>query len=269
MKTDTDPIAEAFRIAFSAVVEPRIDPPPWDDLSARGPAVPAQGGRLQTFLRRPVVAAAAAAAAVLLAIGGTLFLVGSGSDSAPRADSIPDRVPTTLDLTTTPLEITTPETASTVPTTAVPGTAFTWIEGDLGAWVTTDEMTNAIKDAAQRYAGVELQGQAVLLPREPGDTGWTWALAGWRVLAHNGDHGGRYAGPPTEADPRLPSAVTYEAEDGFGYGGFVFRGPGSDELIAVHLIPPGWSAGNPLPRYHEDASFALASMMLREMGWTD
>jgi hypothetical protein len=90
MKTDTDPIAEAFRAAFGTVVEPDIDAPSWETFSERAAAVQPEPVSLRPgFLRRPVVVAAVAAASVVVAIGGALLAVGLGSDPAPPADSIP------------------------------------------------------------------------------------------------------------------------------------------------------------------------------------
>jgi hypothetical protein len=103
---------------------------------------------------------------------------------------------------------------------------------------------------------------------------WSFRLAGdegsWRVFAHNGSHDGQYVGPPTETDPRLPPGVVFQRGEGFAYGFYILSGPNSRESICMSVLPPGvaWPQGSDVD-VHEDRVFALASMMLREMGWAD
>jgi len=66
--------------------------------------------------------------------------------------------------------------------------------------------------------------------------------------------------------------VVYEAASGFAQGFYILSGPNSDESICIGLLPPGVSFGYPQGSeigVHEDRIFALASMMLQEMGWAD
>jgi len=151
-----------------------------------------------------------------------------------------------------------------------PEGTFSWGE-DLSRWMTPDEMTVALTRAVtESGAGpVPLSGADFgALRGESTEI----VIGGWRVLVHNGDHGGAYDGPPSGTDPRLPRGVTYDAEDGFGWGGYIFSGPNSDEMIAIHLLPPGSYFGYPRASQVEayrEAMFSFASAMLLEMGWAD
>jgi hypothetical protein len=152
---------------------------------------------------------------------------------------------------------------------------FSWARDDLREWVTEDEMTDILTVMSVPYFGAELDGD-VGSRVSAADWVLSFRLAdgagSWRLLVHNGNHGGAYLGPPKETDPRLANGVTYEAEWGFGHGGYILSGPHSRELLALHLLPPGTSFGYPHGtevEVHEDRIFALASMMLREMGWAD
>jgi hypothetical protein len=275
MKTDMDPIAEAFRAAISTVVEPAIDAPTWEVLAERAAVgQPEPASRRQSLLRRPAVVAAVAAVVVLVAIGGALLLVGSGTDPAPPADSTPSPAPTTSFTTTVPEVTTTQETAMPVPGPTEPETVFAWNGDDLSEWVTEAEMTAVLRDVVSRYADAVLDAEA-RFDREAADVGGdegSWVAGDWQVHFHNGDHDGRYVGPPPETDPRLPEGVTYEWEWGFGWGNIIFSGPNSDEMIALSLRPPGTSQAYPRgseAAAYRDMLFALAPRMLREMGWLD
>lgn len=153
-----------------------------------------------------------------------------------------------------------------------PAAVFSWDGDDLGEWVTEDEMTVALEEVVSRYAGTDPDGSA-LLNHSAGDTDWEWDLEGWRVIAHNGDHspeGGVVE--PTHADTRLPQGVRYEALSGFAYGFYGLSGPNSDETLCIALFPPGTGFGYPKDSEadaYEDMLFALASIVLGEMGWAE
>lgn len=250
MRTDSDQIAQAFRAAFGTVVEPAVEAPTWEALGeqvAAGP--PDVAGSLRSFLRRPLVVVAGAAVAALVAIGGALLVLGSGGDpAAPAATTV-----------TAPAE----------------STVFSWNGGELSEWVTEDEMTDALAYLSTEYLGADLDG-TVRVDKEE-DWVWSFQLVGdtgvWQVIAHNGDHrpeGG--VAEPNQSDPRLPPGVKYEAFGGFAHGFYGLSGPNSDESICMTLMSPdsywGYPEGAEV-RTHEDRIFALASMMLREMGWAD
>jgi hypothetical protein len=172
-----------------------------------------------------------------------------------------------------------PDPTAPVPATdpPAPDAVFSWGD-DLTQWVTEDEMTEAIADASALYEGQGPTGEAVYEEEPFTDDGFSWqdgsgfkGAGGWRVNVHNGDHDGNYQGSPTDTDPRLPEGVSYEAEWGFGAGGYIFSAPNSDDTVAFHLIWPGGPYGeDPAPEgVHEDMVFVLASRLLREMGWAD
>jgi hypothetical protein len=160
-----------------------------------------------------------------------------------------------------------------------PGTVFSWNGDDLSAWVTEDEMTAALEHVSTLYAGEDLEGEAVVehaVSDQGGIDDWVWMIGPtddantWKVIVHNGDHDGRYIGPPTETDPRIPFGVTFEQGSGFASGSYILSGPNSDESICITLLPPGRGLFYPDPSEvgaHEDMAFALATMMLQEMGW--
>ena len=155
-----------------------------------------------------------------------------------------------------------------------PAAIFSWDGDDLSEWVTEAEMTAVLQDVASRYVGSDLESEAVFDEESVELAGFdgVWIAGGWRVSFHNGDHDGRYEGPPTGTDPRLPQGVTYEAEQGFGWGHYVLLGLNSDEMISVWVRPAGTSFGYPPEsevEAHKDMTFAVATMMLREMGWAD
>lgn len=210
---------------------------------------------------RNALIAAAAAAVVVVVVGAVAILTQFGGDQGPLTTSPP---------TTAPME-----TSTTLP--AVPEDVFSWSDGDLAEWVTEDEMSDTLKG----LLGVEIDGEATWDHEADGSS---WSFGGWRVYAHNGDHspdGGVVA--PTTTDPRLPQGVTYQALWGFAHGFYGLSGPNTDESICLAVFPPGERLGYPL-RYwdsdlgdpenseakaHEDRVFAVASMMLQEMGWAD
>jgi hypothetical protein len=168
-----------------------------------------------------------------------------------------------------------PDPAAPVPATdpPVPVTVFSWDGGDLSEWVSEDEMTDAIREASALYEGPGPVGEAVYEPPGANDdpNSAAWRVSEWSIGVHKGGLGGEYAGPLTRTDPRLPEGVTYEAEEGFGAGGFIFSGPNSEEMIAIYLWWPGgpWGDRPSMESVHEEMSFALASRLLREMGWAD
>ena len=172
------------------------------------------------------------------------------------------------------------------------GTVFSWSADDLSEWVTEEEMTDALIGVSTRYAGRDFDSEVVLEHRgrewagtEEGMEEWAWRLrtcpsspgcpkGRWEVFVHNGYHEERgIEEPPTETDPRLPEGVTYEAGHGWAEGAYVYSGPNSDESICVNL----WWRGHPLhgrikskdQGVHEDMTFALASVLLQEIGWAD
>lgn len=145
-------------------------------------------------------------------------------------------------------------------------TIFSWSRGDLGEWMTEDEMT----DALHTVLGVD--GRAVL--HHEADGWMWWEYAGHRISAHDGDHDGDGVVDTdlTKTDPRLPDGVVYEAAWGFAYGSYLLSGPNSEASLCMEILPPGVSAGYPAEsevEAYEDTLFSLASIMLHEMGWTD
>lgn len=215
--------------------------------------------RLQVGWRGPLIAVGTAAAIVIAGLA-TVFLL-----REPSTDPVAPPVAsteTTLAATSTILEAT------------GPGAVFSWDGDNLSEWVTEAEMTAAVEDVANRHTNVALDGEAFFdheAADVSGDEG-EWIAGTWRVTFHNGDHDGRFDGPPTETDSRLPQGVTYEREQGFGWPQIIFSGPNSDETISIWLHPPGpspWYSVNSHPENYEDMVFDLASKMLQEMGWVD
>lgn len=149
-----------------------------------------------------------------------------------------------------------------------PRAVFTWGE-DLSEWVTEEEMAQALADVVRQYRGANLEdGVTVSLSRPDGegDDGWGWEGVGWSVQVHSGDHDGRVDVEPTQTDPRLPEGVTYQEGWGLAWMSRILVGPNSDESICVTLVPADRAFEDP---EYEDMVFAIASMMLREMGWAD
>lgn len=205
--------------------------------------------------------AVAAAAVVIVVVGAVSILTQFGGHEQGSL--------------TTPL-LTSAQTMETTPTTP-PGhvssttvlasaDVFSWSEDDLSEWVTEGDMTLALEDVLNE----EFDGGAVF---ERTDDEFNWSFGGWQVTAHNGDHrpeGGVVE--PTMTDPRLPQGVTYETLSGFAHGFYGLSGPNSDESICMTVFPPGTSYGYPQGtevESHEDRVFALASLMLQEMGWIE
>ncbi len=215
--------------------------------------------RVKVGWRGPLLAFGTAAAIVVVAFA-TAFLLRVPEGADPATPAVQPTV------TTTVLEATEPEAA------------FSWYRDDLSEWVTEGEMTDLLTGLMGREGQDALEGE-VLLDHSEGDTDWTWTFrtagdAGtWRIIAHNGYHlpeGGRVE--PTETDPRLPIGVTYEQQSGFAHGFYGLSGPNSNQTICMTVFPPGAGFGYPdrlEVEAHEDRVFAIASMMLREMGWTD
>lgn len=147
-----------------------------------------------------------------------------------------------------------------------PGIVFSWDADDLGEWVTQAEMTIALED----FWDAEIEVGAVLeyVPTTHGTRfdEWRYSIAGWRIFAHNGDHDGDgvVEVETTRTDPRLPHGVSYGKGEGFAWMSYILSGPNSDQSICLTAVGPPRS-GDP----DEDLVFAVASMMLREMGWTD
>ncbi len=212
--------------------------------------------------RGPWVILVGAAFAVLALIGVPLLVAAFWLGSSPA-----DEPPATDILSTT---VTTAKAVDGIGS----GKVFTWGGNDLEDWVTESEITAAISEVSSRYTGTALEDEAVFDSEGSDVTGREagWRAGGWNVLFHDGGHDGRYDGQPAESDPRLPQGVTYEAEEGFGWGFYILSGSNSDELISIMLRPPGKSYGYPnaseLDAY-EDMLFAIAAQMLRELGWVD
>ena len=208
----------------------------------------------QTRLPKRVWVFAAALAAVVMAIGIPVWLFG-GED----AETVTEPVAAT---TTTAGEVeTTLDTADTVPVPTEPTTVFSWSD-DLSEWVTEDEMTDLLEDLSTRYyadTGGDLGGKAVLA-RPGGDL--VWGVGYWSVGVHAG---GGYHPFPTRTNPRLPQGVTYEPIS----QSYVFSGPNSGQSICITLTTPGTTASIEEEPNYETIFFALASMMLQEMGWAD
>ena len=170
---------------------------------------------------------------------------------------------------------TTADDAASSSASPVPPTVFQWSGDDLNQWVTEAEMTAALGDLSRRHTGSDLDGEALLGPREPSDD-WGWSAGGWRVSVHDGDHGGSGAVASsadgevmdlTGADPRLPEGVVYEKGDGFAEDSYILSGPNAEESICITVYPPGTSWGDYDADVRDDVAFGVASMMLREMGW--
>ncbi len=206
--------------------------------------------------------AAASAAVVIMVVGAVAILTQFGSQEGPLTTPTPTSPPTTAPIETS--------------TTLLAGArdVFSWSEHDLSEWITEQEMTAVLKDVVSRYAETDLEGEAKF-DHEGADMGGDegqWEMGDWTVHYHNGSHDGRYVGPPSDTDSKLPQGVTFEREWGFGWGHYIFSGPLSDEMISVGLRPPGTSFGYPRGSEidaHDIVLFPLATWMLQEMGWID
>jgi hypothetical protein len=171
---------------------------------------------------------------------------------------------------------------SPTPTSSA-GTAFPWGDisvpwvfswgDDLSQWVTEDEMTELLVQLLHR------DGTAVLSndphgkdPYEGGSDEWVWAFEDFRVIAHNGDHGGTGTGatladggavPLTKTDEALPEGVVIEGPLwGFADGFYLVSGPLSKESLcmrAFYMLEDNSQESTP--------TLAVAAMMLTEMGW--
>ncbi len=209
--------------------------------------------RPSTGWRGPLVAAGTAVAVLLIVGVAVLALRGSS------AGVVDEPVATTTTAVTTTLAETSFE----------PRTVFSWGD-DLSEWVTEEEMTAALRDVVSRYAGADLNGEALFDDEGADLVGYDgqWELGGWTVQFRNFDRDGGYDGSPPETDPRLPRGVTFKR----GWGEYIFLGPNSDEMIAIRLRPPGtpsrYPAGSEIEA-HEAVLFPLVSWMLKEMGWVD
>jgi hypothetical protein len=214
--------------------------------------------------RGPLVAFGTAAAIIFVAVATALLIRGPQS-SDPATPPVQPTV-TTVASTSTVLEETGPEAA------------FSWDGDDLSEWLTEAEMAQALEDGLRSHENAELDPR-ILVDGSVDVGSWTWsfgAAAGkegpWELSVHNGDHDGSYVGPPPETDSKLPQGVTFEREEGFGWGHYIFSGPNSDEMTSVWLRPPATSFGYPAgseTEVHEAVLFPLASWMLQEMGWVD
>jgi len=88
-----------------------------------------------------------------------------------------------------------------------------------------------------------------------------WGVGYWSVGVHAG---GGYHPTPTRTDPRLPRGVTYEGMS----QSYVFSGPNSGDSICITLTTPGTTASIQDEPNYDTMFFAVATMMLQEMGWT-
>ncbi len=156
-----------------------------------------------------------------------------------------------------------------------PESAFSWGD-DLNDWVTDQEMTAALDEVSRRYSDADLDDDAVLENHAEGETEWRWSFRligdteSWTVIAHDGAHGGRTQDlTATTNDPRLPDGAVYEEAFGFAHGFYILSGPNSDELICMTVVPPGGLVTVDRTPRHGDRVLALASIMLREMGWVE
>jgi len=206
----------------------------------------------------------AAALAVMLVVGGTALGIWLFAETDTR--TVVDQATPTVNFPAVPSTIA-PQTtatvgaATTVPAPPEPGTVFSW-ESDLSKWVTEDEMTALLEELSRRFyadTGGDLGGEAVLA-RPGGDL--VWAVGYWSVGVHPW---GGYHPTPTKTDPRLPEGVTYEGMSQ-SYG---FSGPNSSQSICITLTTPGGTASIEDEPNYQTIFFAIASMMLREMGWVD
>ncbi|HSG87422.1 MAG TPA: hypothetical protein VLA23_13865 [Candidatus Limnocylindrales bacterium] len=173
------------------------------------------------------------------------------------------------------------------PTPTTDPNVFSWARDDLLDWVTDDEMTQALVALSMRrpfgaelvgdvVSDCDLQGNLKTGLKEP-ECEWRFRLAGdaesWRLGVHNGDHDGDGVpdGGPWRTHSWLPEGATHAEGEGFAYGSFLFSGPGSEESICITLGPPGvdWGDLDPNEFGFKARVFALASMMLRELGWAD
>jgi hypothetical protein len=138
--------------------------------------------------------------------------------------------------------------------------------------VTEDEMTELLVELLHR------DGTAVLSnvpdskdPYAGGSDMWVWDFEDFRVLAHNGDHGGTGTGatsqsgevvPLTKTDEALPAGAVFEPLWGFADGFYLLSGPLSKESICMRAYYRGeWD------RQESALTLAVAARMLTEMGW--
>ena len=146
-------------------------------------------------------------------------------------------------------------------------TEFSWGD-DLSRWVTEDEMTQLLVELLHQ------DGTAVLI-REDSDEArndWVWDFEDFRVVAHNGDHGGTGTGassqsgevvPLTKTDEALPEGVVFEPLWGFADGFYLLSGPLSKESLCMTVMyKPEWDNNQ-----ESTLTLAVAAMMLTEMGW--
>ncbi len=143
---------------------------------------------------------------------------------------------------------------------------FSWDTDDLGEWVTQADMSAALEDYWDSEIEVGAGLEYVPATQATRFDEWQYGIAGWRIYAHNGDHDGDGVADveTTMTDPRLPEGVSYGKGEGFAWMSYILSGPNSDQSICLTAVAPPRS-GDP----DEDLIFAVASMMLREMGWTD
>ncbi len=154
-----------------------------------------------------------------------------------------------------------PTTEQKLQPAAEPGTVFSWRTDDLTEWITEDEMTALLEELQERYGyyGGDLGGEAVL--SHPGGD-LVWGVGQWSIAVHAGLG---YHTTPTETDPRLPPGVTYVGES----VSYSFSGPNSKEAICITLTTPGTTNGIEGERFYMSIFFRIATMMLKEMGWSD
>jgi hypothetical protein len=138
-----------------------------------------------------------------------------------------------------------------------PTAVFAWGD-DLTEWVTEDEMTALLEDLSNRFYGGGLGGEAVVA--QPNDL--IWGVGYWSVGVHAG---GGYHDNPTQPAPQLPQGVTYAG----GSQSYVFSGPNSDQSICITLTTPGTTASIEEEPSYRTMFFAVAAMLLQQMGWAD
>lgn len=186
MKTDTDPIADAFAAAFEAIVAETPGGPEWSTLAEA--QVKPVAGRIHPLWLRPLAVAATAAIVVIALIGGAVWLVEWRSSDGPQGIDAPITTTTrTVTTTTVDATTTTPTTeASTAPTsTRGPSTTATTlpspIETAFGTleWVRTRGCVTDLEVApdgsiwaACGSSGIlELDGDAWVEPFDAEDAG--------------------------------------------------------------------------------------------------
>ena len=144
-------------------------------------------------------------------------------------------------------------------------TEFSWGD-DLSQWVTEDEMTQLLVELLHR------DGTAVLIREDAGEASyWVWDFEDFRVVAHNGDHGGTGTGasfqsgeavPLTKTAEELPEGVVFEPLSGFADGFYLLSGPLSKESLCMTVVyKPEWDS------QESTLTLPVAAMMLTEMGW--